>query len=488
MGDRAGLRPVAAQNSGARGCIVFTLAGERFALPMASVEAVAVPPPLARVPHGTQALLGVGNLGGQIVPVLDFARLLDRERGRGGYDGSGEIIRLRIPGGSVGIWVDRVERLAPINVETPAVLPPRRTSGVAGADDGLEIPNGTPEGVTLIDPTPLLVAALSPPILASGTPAPLGEVADQVLPTTASVIVERFFLAEVAGKQVRLRRDAIIELIEAVPWTRVPRAPAGLLGIGILRGTALPVLSLAAVLGLAEAAAPGAFAVADVLGCRALLAVDRIVGLRFDRQRGNRLADTESPEQTAEGGEPIDLATAISEELRRLVHRFSPSGDDDQSGESAIPDQTTDYLAFAVAGQDFAVPVGCVDRVIGEQSLIELPRPANDDADPAQIAGAIELRGRIVPVAALQSRLGPTGDRGWPAGPAASAYVILRDAAGLGAIGVDQIKRVVALRPDDIAPPPTEHDLIEGVVAPGTASGDGGLLRIIAPARLWRDC
>src|SRR6187200_161668 len=91
--------------------IVFTLAGERFALPIASVEAVGAPPPLARVPHAPPALLGAGHLGGRIVPIVDLARLFGRERGSRVYDGSGEIVRLRVADGCIGLWVDKVERV-----------------------------------------------------------------------------------------------------------------------------------------------------------------------------------------------------------------------------------------------------------------------------------------------------------------------------------------------------------------------------------------
>lgn len=478
MDDGAGLQSVEALNSGARSWIVFTLANEHFALPMASVEAVAAPPPLARVPHATRGLLGVGNLGGQIVPVLDLACLLDRERGAKAYDGSGEIMRLRIAGDSVGIWVDRVERLARIDPVTPTAP----STGAVRMGDGL----ADPGGIALIDPTPLLVAALAPPVLASGAPAPLGEVADRVLPAAATAVAEPFILAEIAGRQVRLRREAVIELIEAVPWTRVPRAPAGLLGLGLLRGTALPVLSLAALLGLPEPASLASFVVADILGHRALLAVDRIVGLRFDRRPGRSspaaaVSRGQSVGQAMDQGEPVDLATAISGELRRIVLGFSPSRQDLRAGDGATSEETADYLAFTVAGQDFAVPSGCVDRIVGVQPLITLPRPANDEGDLARIVGAIELHGQIVPVAALRSRLGLTPDSGQPGEKEPSAYVILRGAGGLGAIGVDQVKRVAALRPGDIAPPPAENELIDGIALPE----GGGPVRIIAPARLW---
>lgn len=454
MVDRTGPQPVGAPDPGAPGRIVFTIAGESFALPMAAVEAVAPPPPLARVPHAAPALLGAATLAGQIVPILNLARLLDRERGAARYDGSGEIIRLRIPGGSVGIWVDRVERLA--------------------HDD--------PGGIILIDPAVLLVAGLAPPVLASGARAPLGDAADTVLPAAAMAPAESFILVEVAEKPFRLRREAVVELIEAVPWTRVPRAPPGFLGVGVLRGTALPVLSLAALLGLPEPAAPGGFAVTEFREHRALLAVDRVVGLRFDRAPSSgRPADMVAREPSAEEGELIDLATAIPEELRRIVLGFSPIDNAARPGDAAIPDPTTEYLAFSVAGQDFAVPVERVARVVGAQPLIKLPRPANDDAGRLEIVGAIEWRGQIVPVAALQSRLGLARDSGQPSAAAPSAYVILRGADGLGAIGVDRLKQVAALRPGEIAPPPAEEGLIQGIAA----LGDGELLRIIAPERLW---
>jgi hypothetical protein len=59
---------------------------------------------------------------------------------------------------------------------------------------------------------------------------------------------------------------------------------------------------------------------------------------------------------------------------------------------------------------------------------------------------------------------------------------VLRDADGLGAIGIDQAKQLLRLRPADIVPAPAEeHSVIAGVVA----RPEGGVLRIIAAHRLW---
>jgi len=80
--------------------VVFTLAGARFAIPIDAVELIAAPPALCRVPHAPAALLGAGNLGGQILPILDPTPLLDGEWPERRYDGRGEV--LRVAAGAVG--------------------------------------------------------------------------------------------------------------------------------------------------------------------------------------------------------------------------------------------------------------------------------------------------------------------------------------------------------------------------------------------------
>src|SRR5271163_3556591 len=102
------------------GAIMVSLGGERYLMPLAAVEAIVPPPALSRVPHAPPLLLGAGNLGGQVLPVVDLAEMLPGSRQRRRYDGGGEVLRVRIAGGSVGVWVDRVERLLKSNTEAGA--------------------------------------------------------------------------------------------------------------------------------------------------------------------------------------------------------------------------------------------------------------------------------------------------------------------------------------------------------------------------------
>ena len=114
------------------------------------------------------------------------------------------------------------------------------------------------------------------------------------------------------------------------------------------------------------------------------------------------------------------------------------------------------YLAFTVAGLEFAVPAECVHRIVGRQPLIRLPRAAADADGRTRLPpleSAIELRGQILPVAGLRSRLGVAP----VPGQEPQAYVVLRDADGLGAIGIDQARQLIRVRRSDIVPTPVEE-------------------------------
>jgi purine-binding chemotaxis protein CheW len=441
MTERLGLAGGGPHAGPATGRIVFALAEERFALPIEAVEGVAPPPPLAKVPHAAPGLIGAGQLGGRIVPILDLARLLGRQSGRRRYDGSGEVLRLRVAGGSVGLWVDKVER-------------------VIGVSDESE--SNALDGVQLLDPAGLVPAGLEAPGLAAVAQTPLGDVAKLATEAAVRPPAPAYIVVEVDSKLVPLARHSVEELLGTVAWTPVPRAPGGFLGVGLLRGLALPVLSLAMLLGLRGSVPPGGFLMIDVGGRRVLVAVDRIVGLRFQSAE-------------SEAAEPVDVASVLPDALRRIVLGFSPDGEEDRPG--PMSGEADAYVAFRIGGLECAIPVERVDRVVGPQPRIGLPAPSSR-AGAARLEGAIELRGQILPVAGLRCCLGlapmPSQEP--------QAYVVLRDAKGLGAIGIDQARQLIQLRRSDIVPAPAEeHGAVAGVVA----RPDGGLLRIIAPDRLW---
>jgi purine-binding chemotaxis protein CheW len=116
------------------------------------------------------------------------------------------------------------------------------------------------------------------------------------------------------------------------------------------------------------------------------------------------------------------------------------------------------FLTLTVADQLCGVPVLVVRDVLGAQSITRIPLA------PAEVAGSLNLRGRIVTAVDLRRRLGlpprPPGEPGM-------SVVVERDAE-LYSLLVDQVGDVVPLaRADRAANPPTLdpvwRDAAEGV-------------------------
>jgi purine-binding chemotaxis protein CheW len=401
-------------------CIVFSASGRRFAVPVEVVEGVTEAPPLTRVPHADAALLGAASLGGRIVPVLDFVGLIEGQPAAAA-DGAGEVLRLRTAAGSAGFRVDRVEGLARID------------------------PAGNPGGFEMIDPDALLARRFARPALASLARRPLGDAADLVPAVPGGAASSSFIVVEAAGETIRLRREQAIELVEDVPWTPIPRAPPALLGVALLHGSATPVLSLAALLGL-RSEAPQVFVRTELDGRQLLIGVDRILGLRVQRQASSRRWAALSRDDLDTESAPLDLAAAIPEGLRGVIFRFTAPAAGTEPHHTAALKDVAEYLVFSADGQDWAVAIGSVERIVDARPVLRLPRLPADENRP-RFAGAIERRGELIPVVVV--RPGPgTGEE--PQRGAPHAFVILRSATGPTAVAADQIKEVVRLGPGEI--------------------------------------
>jgi len=106
--------------------------------------------------------------------------------------------------------------------------------------------------------------------------------------------------------------------------------------------------------------------------------------------------------------------------------------------------------------------------VVPAQKPIALPRRPGACA----IAHAIELRGQLIPVLRLEG----SGEMTEP-----GAYVVMRGATGMTAIGVQRVDRLITLRLDQITPAPGEQPIFDGVAVLDEAHD---LLRILAADRL----
>lgn len=102
------------------------------------------------------------------------------------------------------------------------------------------------------------------------------------------------------------------------------------------------------------------------------------------------------------------------------------------SGENA-----TDYVTFSIAGQLFGIPVLQVQDVLAGGEITRIPLA------PQEIAGALNLRGRIVTAVDVRLRLGlkPGGGEG------DSMSIVVDHGGELYSLIVDEVGEVLSLDP-----------------------------------------
>jgi len=111
---------------------------------------------------------------------------------------------------------------------------------------------------------------------------------------------------------------------------------------------------------------------------------------------------------------------------------------------AAAPVERSQIVTFRVGEELFAADIFAVERVL----RFTAPRPIPNV--PAWLEGAIDYRGRVVPVIDLRARFE------LPASPARASGRILVVVSGTEWIGaiVDAVDEVVTITADELAPPP----------------------------------
>lgn len=87
--------------------LLVALGGESYGFPLDRVREVVKPAPITPVPSIPEHILGVMNLRGEILPVLDPKRLLGL--GEGASTSEGRIVVVKGPGMAAGFLADSVE-------------------------------------------------------------------------------------------------------------------------------------------------------------------------------------------------------------------------------------------------------------------------------------------------------------------------------------------------------------------------------------------
>lgn len=217
--------------------LAFDLMGQTYALPLEEVsEVLTLPERLAAVAGSDDAVLGVHNLRGRLLPVVSLRRLL----GLGaGADEAGRIVVTRVGDAIVGLAVERLHailRVSETDIDAaPAVL--NRGEGEAQVQAICRLPDGRGL-VALLSAERLFRDEKVARILADGR-SEVGEMDENAVADEC----DRYLIFRIGGDEYGLPLTAVDEVVRLPErLTRVPKAPAFVEGVLNLRGRVTPII------------------------------------------------------------------------------------------------------------------------------------------------------------------------------------------------------------------------------------------------------
>jgi purine-binding chemotaxis protein CheW len=140
---------------------------------------------------------------------------------------------------------------------------------------------------------------------------------------------------------------------------------------------------------------------------------------------------------------------------------------------------TTQYLTFFVAREEYAIDVLRVREVVGMAPITRVP------STPRQVRGVVNLRGSVVPVVDLGLRFG----RDELATTRRSCIVVVEPASGSDQVVgllVDSVNRVVTLPRSEVVPVPPFGTAASAELLAGMGVVDSSFVLILVPERVAR--
>ncbi len=242
----------------------------------------------------------------------------------------------------------------------------------------------------------------------------------------------------VDDEQFGIASDLVREVARLPRLTRVPHAPPALMGLANVRGTVVPVLSLAR---LVDRKPGGERRIVIVdAGEPVALAVDAVARLV-------RTNDTKAAAIRA-----IDvvglIAGSITANPQRRSQRSALAADD--AAETSGVDLLA-LVAFAIGQQEFALPLGAVEEVLRlPPDVARLPHA--DDV----VVGSTAMRGALLPLLSLRALLALPATVETPR----SRVLVVRIGNHRVGLVVDAMRSILRVAEDHIDPVP--HVLARG--------------------------
>jgi purine-binding chemotaxis protein CheW len=310
----------------------------------------------------------------------------------------------------------------------------------------------------------------------------------------------RFLTFLMDEKLYALPAEEVSEVIRIPPVARLPQGPKSLLGLANLRGSVLPVASLRGLLGREERDVSSSSRAILIDGAAPVaLAVDAVQGLvtvqpeRVETRQAELAAD---PGERLTGAFPAapDGQVAKILDIRGLLSAaFAPRARSDRGTRGPTPadavsetreeDDRQALLAFEVAGQEYALPLACVQEIVpAPAAMARVPR------SEALVLGVTSYRQNLMPLLSLRGLLGFPPS----VAPNGREKVVVTVVGGaLVGLVADRVRTILQADPGLVEPTPSVLAARTGGEARIKAiyRGEEGrrLVSILAPEQLFRE-
>ncbi len=171
---------------------------------------------------------------------------------------------------------------------------------------------------------------------------------------------------------------------------------------------------------------------------------------------GTDLTFVDVPGRSSDGPSGLDLLFSVTDEFALATD--GPSDEIIESPADAREQASRQYLAFNLGDEEYALDIKQISEIIKVREFTDIPRA------PGFILGIISLRGVVVPVFDLRSRLKLGVSELMPT---TRIVVCQHEDISVGLL-VDSINQVVNLIDDEIEPPPgvlsgLDRDMVSGL-------------------------
>jgi purine-binding chemotaxis protein CheW len=400
--------------------VTFIAGDEVFAADMSPVKEIIRVPNVVRVPLGPPALEGLANLRGKVLPIISLRRLFGFPELA--HDDATRALVIDV-GQPLGFVVDRVASV--VGVDASRIEDVSELRGTMNTEllSGLIKDVGGHAMIMVLDFAKLIEREFTQ-IAAVTKNASVASAAEASVQSEEEDSSDELQLVSfnVDGQEYAIAIEDVQEIVQ-VPEAviHVPRSESHVLGVMTLRNRLLPLVRLRRIFGLADSDLDekSRIVVLTLNGVSVGVVVDAVSEvLRVSKSgvdplplmlaREGNLAEITSICRLDNGKRMVSIMTArnlfdqsaIKEALSAVSESEQETGRMAKEVDEDLDDDEQ-VVIFRLDKEEFGAPIASVQEIVRvPEQLIRVPQA------PSFVEGVINLRGSVLPVIDLRSRLG----------------------------------------------------------------------------------